>query len=65
MSKAVQAAFFNSATGENVAASFTADKIRAELSNEARVQFVPERCVVVFELFLPFDCGGIECGRRS
>jgi hypothetical protein len=58
MSKAEQAAFFSSAIGENVAASFTTEKIRAEPSSEAAVQLVPG-VATVFEPF-PFDCGAIE-----
>lgn len=58
MSKAVQAAFFNSAIGASVAASFTTDKIRDEPSSEDSFQLTPGRSITVFELW-PFDCEGI------
>jgi hypothetical protein len=61
MSKAEQAAFFNSAIGACIAASFTTDKMR-EPSCVFSLQLIPGRSITlvlaVFEL-LPFDFGGI------
>jgi hypothetical protein len=69
MSKAEQAAFFNSAIGASVAASFTTDKIKEELSDDDSFQLIPGRSITDFELLLllPFDCGGIvgECVSAS
>ena len=60
MSKAEQAAFFNSAIGASVAASFTTDKIRDEPSSEFSFQLIPGRSITAFELLpFPFDWGGI------
>ena len=60
MSKAEQAAFFNSAIGASVAASFTTDRIR-EPSCVFSFQLIAGRSITlgVFEL-LPLDCEGIE-----
>jgi hypothetical protein len=57
MSKAEQAAFFNSAIGAFVASS-TTDRIRDWLSGEVSLQLIPGRSITVFEL-LPFDCDAI------
>ena len=61
MSKAEQAAFFNSAIGASIAASFTTDKIRDEPSAEGSLQLIPGRSITDFEFFelLPLDCDAI------
>jgi hypothetical protein len=60
MSKAQQAAFFNSAIGANFAASFRTDKIRDEPSGEISLQLIPGCSITAVELFkLPFDCNAI------
>jgi hypothetical protein len=58
MSKAQQAAFFNSAIGASFAASFRKDKIRDEPSGEVSLQLIPGCSITVSEL-LPFDCDAI------
>ena len=55
MRRAEQAAFFNSAIGASVAASFTTDKIRDEPSGDVSFQLIPGRSITVFE----FDCDAI------
>jgi hypothetical protein len=58
MSKAEEAAFFKSAIGASIAASFTMDTIRDESSGEVSLQLIPGRSITVFEL-LPFGCDAI------
>ena len=61
MSKAEQAAFFNTAIGACIAASFTTDKIKDDPSGDVSFQLMPGRSITVLELLLlfPFDCGAI------
>ena len=63
----MQATFFNSAKGANVAASFTADKIKDGPSSEVSLRLILGRSIVFerkFEL-PPFDCNGIVEQRQG